>query len=104
MHLMRATEVPLKALAASLGIPVQNDWGSYIREIDKELTTRFKVAGKRTPDEGFFAEISEAFERVKRVWRNRTMHVDQTYTPERAQRIFDATRDFMNHLAQRIRE
>jgi hypothetical protein len=51
MHLMRAMEVPLKALANSLTIGQQNDWGAYIREIGKELESRLKAAGKRTSDE-----------------------------------------------------
>jgi hypothetical protein len=46
MHLMRASEAPLKALAATLSVGTQSDWGSYIREIDKELNLRFKAAGK----------------------------------------------------------
>jgi hypothetical protein len=104
MHLMRATEVPLKALASSLGIGLKNDWGSYIRDIDKELASRLKASGRRSAEEAFYAEASEAFERVKRLWRNRTMHVDAVYTAERANDIFEATRHFMAHLATRIRE
>lgn len=104
MHLMRATEVPLKALAKRLGIGTQNDWGAYIREIDKELNNRMKTAGRRSADELFYAEANEAFERVKRAWRNRTMHVDAVYTEERARDIFEATRQFMAHLAPTIHE
>jgi len=104
MHLMRSMEVTLKALANVLNISAQDNWGRYIQEIDKELALRFKSAGKRSADEVFYAEVSESFERVKRLWRNRTMHVDQTYTPERAQNILEATRDFMKYLAQRIHE
>ena len=104
MHLMRAIEVPLKSLATSLNVGQQNDWGSYIREIDKELGVRMKAAGKRSQDEQFFAETSEAFERVKRAWRNRTMHVDAVYTVERAREIYDATKDFLAYLAPKIHE
>ena len=104
MHLMRAIEVPLKALASMLNIGTQNDWGSYIREIDRELSSRMKASGKRSADELFYAEAAEAFERVKRAWRNRTMHVDAVYTVERARQIFDATCQFMAHLAPKIRE
>jgi hypothetical protein len=104
MHLMRATEVPLKALAGALNVGPQNDWGSYIRKIDEELGDRLKATGKRTADEAFYSHASMSFERVKRGWRNSTMHVDQTYTVERAQEIFDATKSFMRHLATRLKE
>lgn len=104
MHLMRATEVPLKALAGALNVGSQNDWGSYIREIDRELDARLRASGKRTPDEAFYAEIVHAFDRVKRAWRNSSMHVDKTYTPERATDIFESIKSFMAHLATRIHE
>jgi hypothetical protein len=104
MHLMRATEVPLKALAKHLGIAQQNDWGSYIREIEANLATSLRVSGKRSPDELFYADAIASFDAVKRAWRNRTMHIEQTYTPERAKEIFAATKSFMNHLASKIHE
>lgn len=104
MHLMRATEGPLKALATHLNVGRQNDWGSYIREITKELNARMKAAGKHTADEIFYAEACEAFERVKRAWRNKSMHLDHTYTESRAREIYEATRDFMAFLAPRIHE
>lgn len=104
MHLMRAMEAPLKAMATALGVKQQNDWGSYIREVDKELDRRMKASGKRSSDEGFYAEASEAFERVKRAWRNKSMHLEHSYSPERARDIFEATKGFMAHLAPRIQE
>jgi hypothetical protein len=104
MHVMRATEVSLKALANTLGVGPQNDWGAYIREIDKELDKRLKAAGKRSADEEFYAEATVVFGHVKRAWRNKSMHIDQIYTPERATEIFEATRSFMSHLATKISE
>lgn len=104
MHLMRAIEVSLRALANTIGVPSQNDWGSYLREIDKELAKRMKSSGGRTPEEQFFAEVTAEFEAVKRAWRNPTMHVDKTYTVERAEEILRHARSFMNLLATRIAE
>ena len=43
MHLMRVVELGLKTLASALGIGSQNDWGSYLREIDRELTSSMKT-------------------------------------------------------------
>jgi hypothetical protein len=87
MHLMRVVEVGLKVLASTLGVGVQPDWGGYIREIDNALTARIKAAGKRTPDEQFYAEARVTIDGVKIAWRNPTMHVENNYSPERAEEI-----------------
>ena len=102
MHLMRVVEVGLKALASTPGGVAQSDWGGYIREIDDALTVRTKVAGKRTPDEQFYAEARVTIEGVKIAWRNPTMHVENNYSPERAEEILIAVRGLMRYLATRL--
>lgn len=104
MHLMRAAEVALKALGKALGVGAQSNWGSYLREIEKELARRAKQSGARTADEQFYSEAAISFDHLKRAWRNPTMHVERTYSPERASEIFEAVRSLMRHLASRIRE
>ncbi|HUN27966.1 MAG TPA: hypothetical protein VMU67_16815 [Steroidobacteraceae bacterium] len=105
MHLMRAAEVVLRALAAQVGVThPQNDWGSYLREIDKELVAKSKAAGKHTPEEEFYAEAAVQIDHVKRAWRNKSMHVDKTYSQPRAEEILLATKSLMSHLAPRISE
>jgi hypothetical protein len=104
MHLMRVAEVGLKVLANTLGVKPQDNWGSYLREIEKELVARIKTLGKHTPDEQFYAEASIAFDGVRRVWRNSTMHIDSKYSPERAEEILIAVRTIMRHLATRLNE
>ena len=104
MHLMRATEVALKALGTTVSVGQQNDWGAYIREIGKELSARAASAGRRTPDEAFYSEAASSFDHVRRAWRNPTMHIEKVYTLEQAADIFEATRSFMRHLATRISE
>lgn len=104
MHLNRALEVALIALGSALKIGKQNDWGSWLRKIKEELEARFKAAGARTLDEQFYSEAAFEFEALKRAWRNPSMHVDRTYSPERANEIFNSVRSFMRHLATRISE
>jgi len=99
MHLMRVVEAGLKVLAKTLGIGPQNDWGSYLREIDKELAARIKASGVRTSDEQFCAEVALTFDGVRRAWRNPTMHIENNYSPERAEEILVAVRALMRHLA-----
>lgn len=104
MHLNRALESALMVLAATLGITTKNDWGSYIREIGKELDRRTKEAGARSADEQFHAEASANFDRLRRAYRNPTMHPEKTYSQDQAEEILLATRSFMNHLATRLSE
>ncbi len=104
MHLGRVVEVGLQTLAATLTVPHQNDWGRYLKEIEAELTKRMKASGARTPDEQFYAEAHLMFDSVRRAWRNPTMHVEKTYTPERAEEILISVRSFMRHLATKLHE
>jgi hypothetical protein len=104
MHLNRALECGLSALAKAVGVPKQNDWGSYIREIGKELDARVKTAGARSADEQFYAEAAANFDRLRRAYRNPTMHPEKTYSQERAEEILISTKVFMSHLASRISE
>jgi hypothetical protein len=104
MHLGRVAEVGLKALAQALGVGAKNDWGKYLEEIDKELQKRMKASGARTPDEQFYAEGHITFDSVRRAWRNPTMHVEKTYTEERAEEILIAVRSFMRHLATKLHD
>jgi hypothetical protein len=102
MHLSRVAEVGLRALAAKLDVKPQNDWGKYLTEINDELDKRYKKSGARSEDEQFYAEAALAFDRMRRVWRNPSMHVDKSYSPERAKEILEAVRSFMKHLAARL--
>lgn len=104
MHLMRASEVGLTALASTLGVGKQNDWGSYLREIEKEISKRVKASGARTADEQFYSESAASFDHLKRAWRNPTMHVDRTYSVDRAEEIFDAVGSFLKQLSIKIKE
>lgn len=102
MHLMRVVEVGLRALASALDLPNRPDWGKHLKDIEKELENRYKAAGCRTSDEEFYSEAAAQLGHVKTAWRNPTMHVDRTYTPERAEAILVAVRAFMQHLASRL--
>lgn len=104
MHLMRVGEAGLAALAVALGVTPQNDWGRYLKKIEEELERRYKTAGARSEGEMFYAEAAAAFDRVRRAWRNPTMHVDKSYSVERAADIFESVKSFMRHLSVRLKE
>ncbi len=96
--------VGLAVLASTVGVAKQNDWGEYLREIDKPLTARIKNAGARSPDEQFYAETATTIDNMRRSWRNPTMHPDKSYSPERAEEILQSVRSFMRHLATKLHE
>jgi hypothetical protein len=104
MHLQRVMEVGLQSLAAALSIPKQNDWGSYLRQIETELQQRLKRSGARSEDEQFYAEVKVTFDAVRRAWRNPTMHPEKVYTVERAEEILISVRSFMRHLATKLHD
>jgi hypothetical protein len=104
MHLMRVVEAGLAALAASVGVTKQNDWGAYLRKIDDELLGRAKSGRARSDDEQFYAEAAVTIDHMRRAWRNPTMHLDRSYSIERATEIRDSVRSFMIHLASKVSE
>lgn len=104
MHLARVIEVGLAALGAALGVGKQNDWGSYLRLIDKELQAKFQASGARSADEQFYSEAHVTFDGIRRAWRNPTMHVEKTYTVEHAEEILLSTRSFMRYLATKLHD
>jgi hypothetical protein len=104
MHLNRALEVSLRALANALSVGPQSNWGAYLSKIDKELETRVRTSGARSSEEQFYAEAAANFDRLRRAYRNPTMHPERTYSIERAEEILLGTKAFMAHLATKISE
>jgi hypothetical protein len=104
MHLMRVVEAGLGALAKSLNVTKQNDWGAYLRKIDDELAQRYRTSGARSPLEQFYAEVAITIDQIRRAWRNPTMHVENSYPLDRAEEILIAVKSFMIHLAKEVSE
>jgi hypothetical protein len=101
-HLMRVMEVGLRRLANDLGISYAPSWESYINQINDRIATKHKRKGitwKR--DEHYFKEIAGDLLTVKVAWRNPTMHIVRTYTPDEAEQIFAAVRTLMQRIAGR---
>lgn len=101
-HLMRVMEVGLQRLAKDLGIPYAPSWESYINQINTRIALKHKKKGiKWKRDESYFKEIAGDLLTVKVAWRNPTMHIVRTYTPEEAEQIFAAVRTLMQRIAAR---
>ena len=104
MHLSRVVEVGLRAIADRLELPRRNDWGKHLEDIERELTKKYKAVGARTPEAQFLSEAASQIGHIKTAWRNPSMHVDRSYSPDRAEQILLAIRSFMQHLATQLHE
>jgi len=94
-HLMRIMETGVQKFGDLLGIQLANEkvWQVILDQINAEI----RKLGK-TDDAKTFASISSNLYNVKLAWRNEAMHPNATYTPEDAEAIFVAVRNFMREL------
>ena len=114
-HLMRCCEAVAGAVALSLGIcvpanpkPNETGWGYYAKETGKrvaERTANRNLAPADWPSRsGFYTEVEADFRSLQRAWRNPTMHMDKTYTLERAKQIMDAVTSALSHVSAHVDE
>ena len=99
-HSMRVMETGLRAVAKWLDIPYAPSWESYIRQIETRIgENHSKKARSWQKDESFFKDVLGDLQAVKIAWRNPTMHVVRSYTPEEAEQIFGVVKMFMQRVA-----
>jgi hypothetical protein len=110
-HLMRAVEHGLRALARHLrvrtGQPLEYAcWEHVIRAIDRKLNAlRSKPKGKKKSDElEFYGRILMECAYFKDAWRNPVSHARGRYREAQALDVFGHVRDFMQRLAERVKE
>ncbi|MEP7149709.1 MAG: hypothetical protein ABI857_12595 [Acidobacteriota bacterium] len=105
-HVARAVEGSLKALATRLGVIGYDNssWDSILKKIDGELTKKYQ---DKEPEwrvnEDFYADAASHLRSYKNS-RNRTSHADKKYTPDEADRIFNAGKLLMQHLTTKLSE
>jgi hypothetical protein len=102
MHLMRALEKPLEAMAQDLKVSTARaNWGVMIPAIETEISVLGKAdADRRT----LFSEVALQFRFVKDAWRDHVMHARGKYTGEEAKNAFDAAKAITQRLATRLAE
>lgn len=106
-HLMRVMEVGLKAFGAQLGIDIQHKpgWEGILKKAHGQMSLpNDKKPADWLKNETFLADAIAMLTAVKTAWRNPTMHVEKTYTEERAEDIWNAVRLFMKSLARELHE
>ena len=111
-HLMRVTEIGLRALARNLKVKIKKmpleyaDWGKIIPEIEEKIKLKKpKSRGKKQSEtlEFYHGAIGE-FNAFKDIWRNNVMHTRGSYDEKEAVRVFNHVRGFMQRLAAKISE
>jgi len=106
-HLMRVVEIGVKALGARLAIDTTHKpgWETILKKAHGQMSL---PNDKKDPDwikdEDFLSDAITMLTAVKTAWRNPTMHIEKTYTPEHAERIYDAVKGFMQQLATKLHE
>lgn len=111
-HLMRVVELGARVLVRRLGItknlpyPVELcDWGTIVRELEKavgKLPKRSSVKASETA--AFYSHAVAQFLAFKDAWRNQVSHTRVSYDEYQAMSVMNNTRQFMHHLATRLRE
>lgn len=104
MHLMRALEAPLAALAARCNIPDGANWNTLLNQIEAKIRSRERSEQQEDDWEQWAAEAATHFRFIKNGWRNHAMHARQAYDEARAREIYDSVGAFLKHLAGRLRE
>ena len=109
-HSMLVMEIGLRTLATRLGVSLTRpNWINLITDI-REVTNDIKgdnYGDNWRIDRQFYSEAVAHLNVVKDAWRNHVMHVDEihkTYDEERAESIFRHTKEFMKHLAIKLKE
>jgi hypothetical protein len=113
-HLMRAVEYGGRKLVLALkvqsllGKPIELcEWGDLMSALDEGVKTFRTGSRKSTHKKATFEFYNHAvaqFRNFKDAWRNNVSHTRTTYMPGVTKDIMDNTRQFMQHLASRLKE
>ena len=113
-HLMRAVEYGGRRLVIALkvqgklGKPMALcEWGDLMRALDdgvKSFSTGSRQSTHKKATFEFYNHAVAQFRNFKDAWRNNVSHTRSTYMPGVTKDIMDNTRQFMQHLATRLKE
>ena len=114
-HLMRAVELGARCMVKRLkvqahlsGVPVELcEWGVIAGALQKgvdNLSSGSRTDKRKKEKHEFYSHALAVFRNFKDAWRNNVSHTRTTYMPGVTKDIMDNTRQFMQHLASRLRE
>lgn len=106
-HAMRAIEVVLKVVAKSLGIPEldrDQNWGDILNKVKSEIDKQKNCNSNWHEEKKFYESTYTYLHAIKVAWRNPTMHVENVYTDDSAEGIFNSVKLLLNQIAQKLSE
>jgi hypothetical protein len=107
-HTMRVLEHGLQSLAKRFAVPFEHKaWGEVIERTEKairEISQQRNKPADWKDEEQFYSEAATQFMHFKNAWRNYTAHAQFKYTEDEAEAIYRHVRDFMKHIAKRLKE
>lgn len=111
-HSMRAAEIGVRALGATLNVTFPNkplelaEWQSILDQADSKIVAMKNLPGGTHKDEElkFYSQAAVQFRYFKDGWRVRVAHARETYEESPAVKIFDHTTEFFDTLATRLKE
>jgi hypothetical protein len=111
-HAMRVLEIGLRVLANDLNVvfptPIElQNWNTIIEKIESTIRDQEKQLPKGTQKSEkmqFYSEAAKEFRYFKDAWRNHVAHSREKYGETEALRVLSHVRDFMQHLATRLKE
>ncbi len=108
LHLMRALEHPLAAMAEELGVSITNpNWHTVLTDCEEKIALLGNQGNQPLgwkEDKSFFSVAAANFRYFKDGWRNHVAHGRQTFGRPEAGEIFSHVSSFMDHLSNRISE
>lgn len=108
MHLMRGLEVAISALGRGIGLPnvvvdAKQSWTRALKNIGDQIGQNDKGTDPLWPSKSqFFKDARAHLFAVKVAWRDTAMHLEKSYGPREADRIYRAAKDLMEHLAEHL--
>lgn len=118
-HLMRAVELGARSMINALKlqryltrngrrIPVELcDWGTLIVALDEgvaRLSQGIRTSKRKKDNFEFYNHALGSFRNFKDAWRNNVSHMRKSYEQNEARDVLENTRQFMQHLAAKLKE
>ena len=107
LHLMRALEHPLIAMAKALSVNVTNpNWHQVLTDCEEKISTFGDppAAANWKEEREFYSEAALNFRFFKDAWRNHVSHGRHVYEKREAYDILIHVAGFMDHLSKKISE
>ena len=105
-HAMRAIEAAIFAIMKCLDVTSEYPtWGMYIKAIKAGIAGRNKGTSpgwSNAKDSDTFNDFLLTLQTIKSLYRDPTMHVEKTYMPDEAEKIFGQTRLLMDAVCKRM--